>query len=178
MRIWLDPNRLEYNSLTTNDVLNALKQQNVQVGQQPAPKGQDFQLTINTLTRSPALCALLLSSHHGEKNFFFRSYNRVFDSITEVCAATVSLCVPRVAVMMAGFLTYFGFIIGVEPLVVATGAGAAGCQSLGTAVCFGMLVATLLEVFFSPVMYVPMQGRRREGASPPASPVAAGHGEP
>jgi HAE1 family hydrophobic/amphiphilic exporter-1 len=56
MRIWLNPEKLEYNSLTTNDVVNALKQQNVQVasgqiGQQPAPPGQDFQLTIKTLGR-------------------------------------------------------------------------------------------------------------------------------
>jgi len=56
MRIWLDPNRLEYNHLTTVDVVNALKQQNVQVaagqlGQEPAPAGQDFQLSINTLGR-------------------------------------------------------------------------------------------------------------------------------
>jgi hydrophobe/amphiphile efflux-1 (HAE1) family protein len=70
---------------------------------------------INALTLSPALCALLLSSHHGEKNFFFRAFNRLFDRITDVYSATVSLCVRRVAVMMALFggavvLTYFGFI--------------------------------------------------------------------
>ncbi len=42
MRIWLDPNKLEYNNLTTNDVVNALKNQNVQVaagrvGQETSP---------------------------------------------------------------------------------------------------------------------------------------------
>ncbi len=56
MRIWLDPNKLESRSLTTNDVVNAVSQQNVQVaagqiGQPPAPKGQEFQLTVNTLGR-------------------------------------------------------------------------------------------------------------------------------
>jgi HAE1 family hydrophobic/amphiphilic exporter-1 len=56
MRIWLDPNRLEYNNLTTNDVVNALKSQNVQVaagrvGQQPAPLGQVMDLQVNTLGR-------------------------------------------------------------------------------------------------------------------------------
>lgn len=56
MRIWLDPNRLEYNNLTTNDVVNALKNQNVQVaagrvGQQPAPQGQAMDLQVNTLGR-------------------------------------------------------------------------------------------------------------------------------
>jgi len=56
MRVWLDPNRLEYNSLTTNDIVDALKQQNVQVaagqiGQQPALPGHHFQASINTLGR-------------------------------------------------------------------------------------------------------------------------------
>ena len=56
MRVWLDPNRLEYNSLTTKDVLEALRQQNVQVaagqiGQEPAVPGQQFQITVNTLGR-------------------------------------------------------------------------------------------------------------------------------
>ncbi|MFH0960705.1 MAG: efflux RND transporter permease subunit, partial [Pseudomonadota bacterium] len=56
MRIWLDPNRLEYNNLTTNDVVNALKNQNVQVaagrvGQQPAPPGQVMDLQVNTVGR-------------------------------------------------------------------------------------------------------------------------------
>ncbi len=56
MRIWLNPNKLQYNSLTTNDVVNALKNQNVQVaagriGQEPAPKGQVLDLPVNTLGR-------------------------------------------------------------------------------------------------------------------------------
>lgn len=56
MRIWLNPNKLQHNSLTTNDVVNALKSQNVQVasgriGQQPAPPGQTYDLQVNTLGR-------------------------------------------------------------------------------------------------------------------------------
>jgi hydrophobic/amphiphilic exporter-1 (mainly G- bacteria), HAE1 family len=56
MRVWLNPNRLQYNSLTTTDVVDAIKNQNVQVaagriGQEPAPKGQDFDLPVNTLGR-------------------------------------------------------------------------------------------------------------------------------
>lgn len=56
MRIWLNPNKLQYNSLTTNDVVSAIKSQNVQVaagrlGQEPAPKGQVLDLPVNTLGR-------------------------------------------------------------------------------------------------------------------------------
>ncbi len=47
-------------------------------------------------------------------------------------------------------MTSFAFILGVVPLVIAHGAGAAGQQALGTAVFGGMLASTLLAVFFVP----------------------------
>src|SRR5581483_11751552 len=56
MRVWLDPQRLKARNLTTSDVVDAIREQNVQVaagrlGAPPAPDTQDFQLTINTLGR-------------------------------------------------------------------------------------------------------------------------------
>jgi hydrophobe/amphiphile efflux-1 (HAE1) family protein len=56
MRAWLDPNKLASLNLTAADVVNAIASQNVQVaagqiGQQPVPQGQQFQLTINTQGR-------------------------------------------------------------------------------------------------------------------------------
>jgi HAE1 family hydrophobic/amphiphilic exporter-1 len=56
MRVWLDPDKLRTRSLTSVDVLNALREQNVQVaagviGQPPAPAGQGFQYTVTTLGR-------------------------------------------------------------------------------------------------------------------------------
>jgi hydrophobe/amphiphile efflux-1 (HAE1) family protein len=56
MRIWLDPNKLASVGLTPADVVTAIGQQNLQVaageiGQQPVPRGQQYQLTINTLGR-------------------------------------------------------------------------------------------------------------------------------
>jgi len=56
MRIWLDPEKLKTRRLTTNDVVNAIQEQNIQVaagqvGQPPVPKGQNFQYVINTLGR-------------------------------------------------------------------------------------------------------------------------------
>ena len=51
-------------------------------------------------------------------------------------------------------MTSFAFILGVLPLVFATGAGAASRRSLGTAVFGGMLAATLLAVLIVPVLYV------------------------
>ena len=55
-------------------------------------------------------------------------------------------------------MTAFSFILGVIPLAIASGAGAASRVSLGTAVLFGMLIATVSGVFLIPVFYVIMQG--------------------
>jgi multidrug efflux pump len=55
-------------------------------------------------------------------------------------------------------MTAFAFILGVVPLVVATGAGAAARRSLGTAVFGGMLVATVLSLILVPGLYVVVQG--------------------
>jgi HAE1 family hydrophobic/amphiphilic exporter-1 len=54
-------------------------------------------------------------------------------------------------------MTAFSFILGVVPLVVASGAGAASRRALGTAVFGGMLAATVLGVFFIPALYVIVQ---------------------
>jgi len=51
-------------------------------------------------------------------------------------------------------MTTFSFILGMIPLVLATGAGARSRVSLGTAVFGGMLVYTILGVFFIPFLYV------------------------
>ncbi len=54
-------------------------------------------------------------------------------------------------------MTAFTFILGVAPLVVASGAGSASRQALGTAVFGGMIAATLLLLLFVPVFYVVIQ---------------------
>jgi multidrug efflux pump subunit AcrB len=56
MRVWLDPERLQARNLTTNDVVSAIREQNVQVaagavGEPPAPDDVAFQLTVTTLGR-------------------------------------------------------------------------------------------------------------------------------
>ena len=51
-------------------------------------------------------------------------------------------------------MTSFAFILGVVPLVIATGAGAEMRQALGTAVFFGMLGVTFFGLVFTPVFYV------------------------
>jgi HAE1 family hydrophobic/amphiphilic exporter-1 len=51
-------------------------------------------------------------------------------------------------------MTSLAFILGVMPLVFATGAGQEGRHSVGTAVAGGMLFATFLNILFIPILYV------------------------
>jgi HAE1 family hydrophobic/amphiphilic exporter-1 len=56
MRLWLDPDRMAARQITANDVVTALRQQNVQVaagslGQAPAPSGQMYQLSVRAVGR-------------------------------------------------------------------------------------------------------------------------------
>ena len=66
-------------------------------------------------------------------------------------------------------MTSFAFILGVLPLVLATGAGKNGRQSVGTTVFGGMLAATTLNLLFIPILYVTLrtlQEKRGVGRKP------------
>ena len=56
MRLWLDPGRMAQRGLSATNVLSALQEQNVQVaagqvGQQPIPEGQTFQISVRAIGR-------------------------------------------------------------------------------------------------------------------------------
>ncbi len=61
-------------------------------------------------------------------------------------------------------MTSLAFILGVLPLVFATGAGAEARNSVGTAVAGGMFVSTFLNLIFIPILYVVVQTIRGGGA--------------
>jgi len=63
-------------------------------------------------------------------------------------------------------MTSFAFILGVLPLVFATGAGALGRQSVGTTIVGGMLLSTVLNLIFIPVLYVILSRLLRRDAHP------------
>jgi HAE1 family hydrophobic/amphiphilic exporter-1 len=71
-------------------------------------------------------------------------------------------------------MTSFAFILGVVPLVFATGAGAASRRSLGTAVFGGMITSTVLAVFFVPAFYVAIQSLIELINGPPKARQAQG----
>jgi HAE1 family hydrophobic/amphiphilic exporter-1/multidrug efflux pump len=57
-------------------------------------------------------------------------------------------------------MTSLAFIFGVLPLAISTGAGAGARHSVGTGVMGGMLAATFLAVFFVPLFFKLITGRR------------------
>ncbi|MGA7300142.1 MAG: multidrug efflux RND transporter permease subunit [Candidatus Sulfotelmatobacter sp.] len=76
-------------------------------------------------------------------------------------------------------MTSLAFILGVVPLVLATGAGENGRHSVGTTVFGGMIMSTVLNLFFIPVLYLIIEGWREHGkkkvqpVGPDASPQSA-----
>jgi HAE1 family hydrophobic/amphiphilic exporter-1 len=100
---------------------------------------------------------------------FARDLHREGHSITEAAVeATRRRFRPIV-------MTSFAFILGVVPLMVATGAGAASQQAIGTVVFGGMMASTLLAIPFVPVFYVLLERTserlwKRPGSRPPAPP--------
>lgn len=65
-------------------------------------------------------------------------------------------------------MTSLAFILGVVPLVLATGAGENGRHSVGTTVFGGMIMSTVLNLFFIPVLYLIIEGWRERGQKSPA----------
>ena len=77
-------------------------------------------------------------------------------------------------------MTAFAFILGVVPLMLASGAGAGAQNVMGTAVFWGMLVATALGVFLIPgnFAFVERLGRSRAKRRPRRRPRAARRARP
>jgi len=65
-------------------------------------------------------------------------------------------------------MTSFAFILGIFPLVTASGAGSVSRASLGTAVFGGMIVSTVLNLVFVPVIYIAVETLRKRLARRPA----------
>lgn len=85
--------------------------------------------------------------------------------------AAVEACRLRLRPIL---MTSFAFILGVLPLVLATGAGAEMRQALGTAVFFGMIGVTIFGLLFTPVFYVILRAfveRREQRRSAAKSPM-------
>ncbi len=101
MRVWLDPNKLKARNLTTQDVLSAIQEQNVQVaagriGEEPAPKGTAFQLVVNTqgrLTSDEQFADIIIKT--AEEGRILRVRDVVIDDVVDESGQVVQSGVER-----------------------------------------------------------------------------------
>jgi len=94
-------------------------------------------------------------------------------SITEAALAAAQVRLRPI------LMTAFAFILGVVPLVLATGAGAHGRVLLGLAVFGGMLAASIIAIFLIPVSYYVVESLVQRGKPPrKPTPGSAGPGTP
>ena len=69
-------------------------------------------------------------------------------------------------------MTSFAFILGLVPLMLASGAGAAGNKSIGTGAVGGMLIGTLFGVFVIPVLFIIFQSLQEKISKKRAEPLS------
>jgi multidrug efflux pump len=74
-------------------------------------------------------------------------------------------------------MTSFAFILGMVPLVVATGAAAEMRRTLGTAVFAGMLGVTMFGIFLTPVFYYVIRRMSGPFKQPPGATAEKGAGK-
>jgi HAE1 family hydrophobic/amphiphilic exporter-1 len=98
---------------------------------------------------------------------FAEQLRRKGRSITEAAIEAAELRLRPI------LMTSFAFILGVLPLVFATGAGSLGRRSVGTTIVGGMLFSTILNLVFIPVLYVILSRLLRRGdiAAKPSAPA-------
>jgi len=85
-----------------------------------------------------------------------------------IAEAAIEACELRLRPIL---MTSTAFILGVLPLVFATGAGALGRRSVGTTIVGGMLLSTVLNLIFIPVLYVILSRLLRRGDVKAAEPA-------
>jgi hydrophobe/amphiphile efflux-1 (HAE1) family protein len=89
----------------------------------------------------------------------------------DVIEAAIEACRLRLRPIL---MTSFAFIMGVVPLVTATGAGSELRRAMGVAVFSGMLGVTLFGLFLTPVFFVAIELALRRKRSPALQPAPAG----
>jgi len=103
------------------------------------------------------------------------------EQLREEGASIVNAAVEAARIRLRPILmTSLTFILGVAPLAVATGAGSAARQSVGTTVVGGMIASTFLSVIFIPVLYVAIRtvapGHGHRGRADEMGQVEGAHG--
>src|SRR3546814_1739019 len=112
--------------------------------------------------------------------FFFKQKTayemRISDWSSDVCSSDLDAVMEAVKLRLRPIImTSLAFILGMVPLVIASGAGAASRIAVGSGVMGGMIAATLLGIFFIPLFYLSV--RKWISRKRPPAPAEKGHHE-
>lgn len=125
-------------------------------------------LANNMYTQIGILLLIALSAKNAILIVEVAREERLFNGKSIIDAAVIAAKVRFRPILM----TSFAFIMGVIPLLLASGAGASSRKSIGLAVSTGMLASTCLAVVFVPAFYVLLQTwqeKRKANKAPPAA---------
>jgi len=107
------------------------------------------QVSLNIYSQVGLITLIGLVSKHGILIVEFANEMQKNDNLSPVEAVIKAASIRLRPILMTSFST----IIGIMPLVIATGAGAASRQSIGITIVFGFAIGTLFTLFVLPVIY-------------------------
>jgi multidrug efflux pump len=115
------------------------------------------EVTMNIYSQVGLITLIGLVSKHGILIVEFANRIQKADNLPPVEAVTKAASIRLRPILMTSFST----VLGIMPLVIATGAGAASRQAIGITIVFGFTIGTLFTLFVLPVIYTFFAGDHR-----------------
>ena len=119
-----------------------------------------WQVSMNIYSQVGLITLIGLVSKHGILIVEFANEIQKNDNLSPVDAVIKAASIRLRPILMTSFST----VIGIMPLVIATGAGAASRQSIGITIVSGFAIGTLFTLFVLPVIYTFFAGDHRPKA--------------
>ena len=119
------------------------------------------QISMNIYSQVGLITLIGLVSKHGILIVEFANRIQRAENLAPIEAVTKAASVRLRPILMTSFST----VLGILPLVIATGAGAASRQAIGITIVSGFAIGTLFTLFVLPVIYTFFAGDHRPEAS-------------
>ena len=126
-----------------------------------------WQVSMNIYSQVGLITLIGLVSKHGILIVEFANEIQKNENLPPMPAVIKAASLRLRPILMTSFST----IIGIMPLVIASGAGAAARQAIGITIVSGFAIGTLFTLFVLPVLYTFFAGDRRQ--QPTGVPIAA-----